>query len=506
MRGLRDSSLKRKLTVVSFVTSASALLLVGLIFTAFAVYADRTTLGRQLATQADITGFTVTPALLFEDDRAAVEALAALRAEPQIRAAAIFRADGSLFARYLRAGASAPAIAPPPAGDSENLDYDEGTYVLTRAIRSHERVVGTVLLQADLAALEARLKRYGAFTIAVLSVSLVLSLGVSSLLQREISQPLLELVKTARTVTSEKDYGIRAAVRGRDELGVLVDAFNEMLSEIEARDVQLQKVNHKLQLRTDELGRKNEEVEAFVYIVSHDLRGPLVNLEGFSRELRISCESLAKLVATLPMSPEVEAQARELTEDEIPTSLRFISASTAKFDRLINALLQLSRSGRRDLNPELLDMNALVTMTIDSLMSLVEKSGAQIEVGQLPPAYGDTTAIGQVISNLLTNALRYLQPGRPGRIRITGEHENGMSRYSVEDNGVGMPATAQQKLFQVFHRMRPDLADGEGIGLATVKRVIERHGGRVSAQSTEGIGTTFSFSLPAGPATEGDLK
>lgn len=503
---LRDTSLKRKLTVVSFVTSASALLLVGLIFTSFAIYADRQALGRQLATQADIIGFTVTPALLFEDDRAAGEALAALRAEPQIRAAAVYRADGSLFARYVRAGSAVDVIAAPPAGDSERLDYEAGFYVLTRGIRARERPIGTILLQADLAALEARIKRYGAFAISVLSVSLILALGISSLLQREISQPMLELVNTARTVTIEKDYGIRAAVRGRDELGVLVDAFNEMLSEIEARDAQLQKVNHKLQQRTEELGRKNEEVEAFVYIVSHDLRGPLVNLEGFSRELRISCENLGKLVLAAALPPALAAQARELTEEEIPTSLRFISASTAKFERLINALLHLSRSGRRDLSPELLDMAALVTASLDSLMSLIEKSGAQIEVGSLPPAYGDATAVGQVVSNLVTNALRYLQPGRPGRIRIYGERENGMSRYSVEDNGVGMPATAQQKLFQVFQRMRPDLADGEGIGLATVKRIVERHGGRVVADSIEGKGTTFTFSLPAGPEMEGEIQ
>lgn len=504
MPSFRQGSLKRRLTVVSFVTSATALLVVGLVFTAFAIYADRQALGRQLATQADIIGFTVTPALLFEDERSAELALAALRAEPQIRTAAVYRADGSLFARYTRAGSPAGPMAAPAPGDSERLDFKAGSFVLTRGIEAHDRPIGTILLQADLAALEARMKRYGGFSISVLSVSLILSLGIASVMQREISEPVLELVKTARTVGVEKDYSIRSTVRGIGELGALVDGFNEMLSEIEARDVQLQKVNHKLQQRTDQLARKNEEVEAFVYIVSHDLRGPLVNLEGFSRELRISCEQLAKLVAAANLPPAAAEQARELTEEEIPTSLRFISASTAKFERLINALLQLSRSGRRDLSPEPLDMNALVTATVDSLMSLVEKSGARIEVGELPPAHGDATAIGQVVSNLLTNALRYLEPGRPGHIRISGERVEGMSRYSVEDNGVGMPATAQQKLFQVFHRMRPDLADGEGIGLATVKRIVERHGGRVVAESTEGQGTTFTFSLPAGPATEGE--
>ena len=503
---LRDLSFQRKLTVVSFVASASSLLLVGLVFTAYAIHNYRLTLGRQLATQADILGFTVTPALIFKDERAAQEALAALRAEPQIDVARIYAADGRAFAAYRHAGSSAGVTPKPPLPGEERMNYRGGYFELTRRIGSEERPLGTVYLRADLAELKQRVNHYAGITLVVMTVSLLAALGIASVLQREISGPVLALVNTARAVAVDKTYGVRAVARGNDELGTLVEAFNEMMTDIQRRDEQLRTVNRELRQRTDELARKNEEVEAFVYIVSHDLRSPLVNLQGFGRELQMSCDALAKHLAGASLPAQTAAGVRQVLEDEIPTSLRFISASTSKFERLINALLELSRTGRREFRQEVLDMSALVASTLDSLHRSIEESGAEIVVGALPPARGDATAVGQVLSNLVTNALRYLQPGRPGRIELGGEREDGMSHYFVKDNGVGLPETAQNKLFQVFQRFRPDLAQGDGIGLATVKRIVERHGGRIWAESVEGSGTTFLFTLPSAEAAAGGAR
>jgi PAS domain S-box-containing protein len=240
------------------------------------------------------------------------------------------------------------------------------------------------------------------------------------------------------------------------------------------------------------LAQKNEEVEAFVYIVSHDLRTPLVNLQGFSKELEMSCARLREKLKT--DDPEVRA----ILEDEIPGALRFISASTHKFERLINALLGLSRTGRREYRNEAVDLAALVGTTLDSLRGTIEKTGARVAVGSLPTAWGDATSLGQVFSNLIANALSYLKPGRPGLIEIGGERaEQAMNRYWVRDNGVGIPATARERVFQVFQRFHPELAPGEGMGLAIVKRVVERHGGKVGVETREGEGTTFSFTLPS---------
>jgi signal transduction histidine kinase len=496
-------SFRRKLTLLSLLTTAATLLLAGILFTAYAVRTYRESLAQRLATEADIVGFTVTPALVFRDEAAANEALAALRADSHVAGARLYGADGRVFASYSRADTPvALPAAPPPAG-SQRFDYRGGYFERTQRLGDAQRPLGTLYLRADLVELRRRVVRNAGITGGVLAVSMLTALAIAWFLQREISAPVLGLVHTARMVATEKNYAVRATARGSDEIAVLVDAFNDMLAQIEHRDERLRAANRELRLRTEELAHKNEEVEAFVYIVSHDLRAPLVNLQGFSRELQISCDSLGRHLAGAPLPAGTREAVRDLTDVEIPASLRFISASTAKFERLINALLQLSRSGRRELQPEELDMDAQVAATLDSLRRLIEERGAEVVVGPLPPARADATAVGQLFSNLVTNALRYLQPGRPGRIELGGERIDGANRYFVRDNGVGIAAAAEKKLFQVFQRFRPDLAEGEGIGLATIKRIVERHGGRVWAESTEGVGTTFYFTLPPAEAGAG---
>jgi len=259
-----------------------------------------------------------------------------------------------------------------------------------------------------------------------------------------------------------------------------------------------------------ELARKSEEVEAFVYIVSHDLRGPLVNLQGFSRELEMSCdelrENLLPILSDATGSDGASSTARRvhaaaatrieaILREEIPGSLRYISASTTKFRRLIDALLELSRYGREAHRPEELDLTAMVSSTLDLMRMSIAASGAQVSVGRMPRVQGDATAIGQVFANLIGNSLKYLQPGRPGKIEIGGEMESGMAHCWVRDNGAGLPAGAQARLFQVFQRFHPQLAQGEGMGLAIVKRIVERHGGKIWAEGEEGVGTTFHFTL-----------
>lgn len=251
------------------------------------------------------------------------------------------------------------------------------------------------------------------------------------------------------------------------------------------------------------LAQKNEEVEAFVYIVSHDLRTPLVNLQGFSKELEKSCQEIRDQLRSAKLPEETERNLRGILDEDIPGALRYISASTNKFERLINALLGLSRSGRQQYRYELLDLQALVGTTLDSVRQSIEKTKATIRVGDLPKSWGDATAIGQVFSNLIANALNYLKPDRPGVIEIGGEPQELMNRYWVRDNGVGIPVTAQERIFHVFQRFHPEMAPGDGMGLAIIKRVVERHGGKVWVETKEGQGTTFFLTLPRqGPKEE----
>lgn len=150
---------------------------------------------------------------------------------------------------------------------------------------------------------------------------------------------------------------------------------------------------------------------------------------------------------------------------------------------------------------EMIDVASLVASTVDAYRQTIDSSAALVRIGDLPEARGDTTAVGQVFSNLLGNALKYLQPGRPGEIEIGGAAEPTGLRYWVRDNGAGIPDSVRPRLFQVFQRFHPELAPGDGIGLAAIKRIVERHGGRIWADSRFGHGSTFQFTLPE-PTTE----
>lgn len=205
-------------------------------------------------------------------------------------------------------------------------------------------------------------------------------------------------------------------------------------------------------------------------------------------------------MARASVEPDISASLRSIVEHGIGGALRYIGSSVSKFERLINALLLLSRTGQQEYRMETIDTAALVASTVDAYRQTIGSAAAVVTIGDLPVARGDVTAIGQVFSNLLGNALKYLQPGRPGEIAIGGATEENFSRYWVRDNGAGIPNSARPKLFQVFH---PELASGDGIGLAAIKRIVERHGGRIWAESTYGQGSTFQFTLPISKTEQG---
>ena len=250
----------------------------------------------------------------------------------------------------------------------------------------------------------------------------------------------------------------------------------------------------------EELAQKNQENELFVYSVSHDLRGPLVNLQGFSRELQKACDALRALFADERTPAEIRDAARPILDQKVAKALGFIQSAVARLGGIIDALLRLSRAGRVEYRWEWVDMNRLVGQLLASLQGTIAERRATVGAGELPPAYGDATALGQVFANLVSNALTYLDPGRPGRIEVGAVQDPGGSvTYFVRDNGRGIPVAYQAKVFQLFQRVHPDAGPGEGLGLAIVARVVERHRGRVWVESVEGQGSTFYVRLPGPP-------
>ncbi len=251
--------------------------------------------------------------------------------------------------------------------------------------------------------------------------------------------------------------------------------------------------------RTADLTRANEEIQRFAYIVSHDLRSPLVNVMGFTAELETAAKPLRELVARVKAEAPalLTRQATEAVELDLPESITFIRSSTQKMDRLINAILRLSREGRRNLTPESVEMAGVIASVAASLKQQTDARGATIEVeGALPDIVSDRLAVEQVFSNVVENALKYLKPGRPGRIVVRGRSEGAMRVYEVEDNGRGIDPKDHERVFELFRRAGAQDQPGEGIGLAHVRSLVYRLGGAITVASEIDRGATFHISLP----------
>jgi signal transduction histidine kinase len=249
--------------------------------------------------------------------------------------------------------------------------------------------------------------------------------------------------------------------------------------------------------RTAALTRANEEIQRFAYIVSHDLRAPLVNVMGYTSELEQAGKIIERGVAEAEAEREVSADIVTAVREDMPEALGFIRASTEKMDRLINAILRLSREGRRNLLPETLDMTAMARNIADSVHHQTEAAGAQILVEALPSIESDRLSMEQILGNLIDNAVKYLDAGRPGEIVISGEDlPGGWVVYRVADNGRGIAARDHERIFELFRRSGKQDRRGEGLGLAFVRNSVRRIGGTIDIESELGKGSTFLLKFP----------
>ncbi len=251
--------------------------------------------------------------------------------------------------------------------------------------------------------------------------------------------------------------------------------------------------------RVSELQVANEEIQRFAYIVSHDLRAPLVNVMGFTSELDAVRGDIASFLTDAEeAAPQlVTNERRAAIETDLPEALSFIRTSTAKMDRLINAILKLSREGRRVLTPQKIDVREMVEAQSKSLSQQLAAAEAEVEIGpDLPDVVSDRLAVEQIFGNLIENATKYLKPGRAGRIEVVGRTQGGYVRYEIKDNGRGIESKDFERIFELFRRSGEQDKPGEGIGLAYVRNLARRLGGNVSVQSEYGTGSTFIVVLP----------
>lgn len=264
-------------------------------------------------------------------------------------------------------------------------------------------------------------------------------------------------------------------------------------ADLARRAEQLARINENLRQQT-------QENEMFIHSVSHDLRAPLVNLQGFSRELHHACDDLRDRVAHSSLTAEARERVERIINEDIGEALRYLQTAVLRASHIIDALLRLARVGRVEYRRQRVNVQELVQRVVDAMHASVRARNAQVSVRMLPAVWGDPTALEQVFANLIGNALNYLDPAREGRVEIGAADAppgvESLHIFYVRDNGLGIPDVALPRLFQAFQRMHGNVAPGEGIGLALVRRMVERHGGRVWVESVEGEGTTFYLSLP----------
>ncbi len=269
---------------------------------------------------------------------------------------------------------------------------------------------------------------------------------------------------------SERPYRVDGVVAGI--VGVARDVTRRYEAENEVRDL------------ARRLAAKNHELESIIHVASHDLRTPLVSLDGFACELCDLVESLEPGDG----GAEVVAEARLLADR--------IGRSVERLDRRLSGLLQLSRLGRAEPAMSPVDVRRLVREVLEDLTAQIERAGAEVAVGALPPCRGDRVELARLWTNLIDNALKYRRPGVPGRVEIDGVREDGVVRYTVADNGVGIEPAFREKVFRVFHRLDPRAGPGEGLGLTIAHRIVTRHAGTIEISDNPGGGTRFTVVLP----------
>jgi signal transduction histidine kinase len=337
------------------------------------------------------------------------------------------------------------------------------------------------------------------FTMAVAASALTL-LGIY------LSPPsdvLWSVVATNRVISLIAIW-ISAVIVWKFKVGeqTLQKAYDELESKVEERTHQLSKARDELEKRvadrTSDLTALNEELKTFAYIVSHDLRAPLINIRGFTSELKMAVGVIAR---SLEKNPNLldDAEGKEiagLLKEDVPEALRFIDSSAKAMDNLINAILKLSRLEQKNFKREKMNTGAVVESVLKSLLFQIEANGTMVCVGSLPDIEADGVSMEQVFANTITNAVKYLDPTRPGKIEISGQERQDDVLFTIMDNGRGIAEDDMGKVFQIFRRAGKQDVPGEGMGLAYVQTIIRRHGGHIWLESEPGVGATFFFTIP----------
>jgi signal transduction histidine kinase len=483
---LRDLPIQRKLMRVFLLTTGVVLSLTCTAYFAYEFFTYRNTTVTQLSTLGKVIASNSTAALAFDNSEDAKEILSAVRADPHIVAAALYDEDGKLFSHFPD---EIPLETFPSSLQEQGYFFRESHLLGFEPVEQGERRLGTLFLKSDMGAIYERFMLYTIIAVLVVAVSFILAYLLSRRLQKEISTPILKLAETAKAVSDRKDYSVRASKLSEDEIGLLTEAFNHMLSRIEEQTQEITSFNQRLEQRvidrTVELQTANKELEAFSYSVSHDLRAPLRSIHGY---MNIFSDEYAG---------QLDAEGKRL--------VNIILTNGRKMGQLIDDLLSFSQLGRKELRKGKVSMDELVRAVWEEQTAMEKDRKIEFILHDLPPAIADSVTMKQVWTNLISNACKYTMKKDEARVEVGAYDDAGRHVYFVRDNGAGFEMKYYNKLFGVFQRLHSEEEfTGTGVGLAIVERIIAKHGGTIWAESQLNEWTTFYFSLTKpGHASDG---
>lgn len=498
MRALRDAPIKRKLVLIIMLTSSLALLLASSGFILTEVFTFRASLARNLSTMADIVGANSTASLAFKDQGAAEETLEALSAVKSIVSAGIYAKDGTMFATYLREDVNRDFSW--PARPEDGHRFESGHFVLFRPIIHDGEKIGTVYLQSDMHEMDARVQLYAGIVAFLILTSAFAAFLLASILSRVVSGPVLRLAETMRVVSRDKNYSVRAVKSGRDELGALIEGFNDMLAQIQERDAELQKAHDELERRVEERTQElQQQITERIRLEQQLLQSQKMEAVGqlaggiahdFNNLLQAIRGNVDLAAGSLPQSDP----AREY--------LQTVKQAGLRAAELTRALLAFSRKTIG--MPRPLDLRSIVSEVVQFLRHAIDPR-IVIETSAPPElwhVHADPSQMHQVLMNLCVNARDAMPHG--GRLTIaleslTRDGED-FVRLTVGDTGMGMDAETRRRMFEPFFTTK-ELGKGTGLGLAVVYGVVTQHGGALTVDSEPGRGARFVIELPRSTQT-----